>query len=56
VDKDAEHELRYSDEAVYQGAEALYDEGGFDLNFSECERAATLVAEAMKLWFEGIEK
>lgn len=56
-EKDEDHQLRYTDEAVYQGAENLYDEMGQDLglNFADCERIAALVAEGMKTWFEGIE-
>lgn len=58
MDEEAKTALRYSDEAVYQGAEGLYDELGhaLGLSFAQCERAAAVVAENMKLWFDGIEQ
>lgn len=52
---DEENDIRYGDEAVVQGAEALFDYGNLGLTFEQCEKAAELVANGMREWWEGLE-
>lgn len=51
----SEDDIRYGEEAAYQGAEGLFDEGDLGLTFEQCEKAAKIVANNMRLWWEGLE-